>query len=82
MSLITPDLRGRADSIGVTGPVALRQHTEDLVRVLDALDIDKVTVCGMSMGGFVGVEFATSHPDRVSNLVLVDGVFRWRATTR
>jgi pimeloyl-ACP methyl ester carboxylesterase len=75
LSLITPDLRGRADSTGITGPFSLRQHSEDLLRVLDALEIDKATVCGMSMGGFVGVECATTHPDRVSNLVLVDGGF-------
>jgi pimeloyl-ACP methyl ester carboxylesterase len=32
-----------------------------------------VSVCGMSMGGFVGVALATAHPDRVRDVVLVDG---------
>jgi pimeloyl-ACP methyl ester carboxylesterase len=72
-SLVAPDLRGRADSFAVEGPSSIRQHAEDLVAVLDALGIERAHVCGMSMGGFVGVELAAAYPDRVSSLALVDG---------
>ncbi|GAA3988363.1 hypothetical protein GCM10022247_03500 [Allokutzneria multivorans] len=75
LSLIAPDLRGRGDSSDITGPFSLRQHTEDLLRVLDALQINEIIVCGMSMGGFLGVDLAVRHPDRVSELVLLDGGF-------
>ncbi|MGZ3148199.1 alpha/beta fold hydrolase [Lentzea chajnantorensis] len=71
-TLVAPDLRGRADSVALTGS-SLRQHTDDMVRVLDALELDAVTVCGMSMGAYVGVDLAVRHPDRVRALVLVDG---------
>jgi pimeloyl-ACP methyl ester carboxylesterase len=71
--LIAPDLRGRADSFAVTGTSSLMQHADDMVAVLDALALDKVHVCGMSMGGFVAVELAVRHPERIHNLVLVDG---------
>ena len=71
--LVAPDLRGRGDSIDVGGPSSVQQHADDLVAVLDALDLDAVPVLGMSMGGFVAVELATRHRDRVSSLVLVDG---------
>ncbi|ANZ35781.1 hypothetical protein BBK82_06465 [Lentzea guizhouensis] len=73
-TLVTPDLRGRADSVSLTGS-SLRQHTDDMVRVLDALELDAVTVCGMSMGAYVGLDLAVTHPDRVRALVLVDGGF-------
>ncbi|MDT8913406.1 alpha/beta hydrolase [Amycolatopsis sp. PS_44_ISF1] len=73
LSLVMPDLRGRAGSFAVRGRSSLRQHAEDLVRVLDALGLDTVDVCGMSMGGFVAVELATGRPDRVRSVVLVDG---------
>ena len=73
LSLVMPDLRGRGDSIGVPGPSSVTQHAEDLVRVLDHLGLDRVDVCGMSMGGFVSIALAADHPDRVRSLVLVDG---------
>jgi pimeloyl-ACP methyl ester carboxylesterase len=75
LSLIAPDLRGRGDSVGVTGPSSVARHAADLIAVLDHLGLDAVTVCGMSMGGFVAVELATAYPDRVKSLVLVDGGF-------
>src|ERR1700743_34989 len=75
LSLIAPDLRGRGDSVGVTGRSSVARHAADLIAVLDHLGLDAVPVCGMSMGGFVAVELATAYPDRVSSLVLVDGGF-------
>lgn len=73
LTLVAPDLRGRGDSVDVEGPSSLTQHAEDLDAVVDALDVDAVHVCGMSMGGFVAVEFAARFPSRVKSLVLVDG---------
>lgn len=73
-SLITPDLRGRGDSANLHGGTT-RQHADDMVRVLDALELSSVTVSGMSMGGYVAVDLAVRHPDRVRALVLVDGGF-------
>ena len=74
ISLVAPDLRGRGDSSSLTGGT-MRQHADDVVRVLDALDLASVTVTGMSMGGYVAVDLAVRYPDRVRALVLVDGGF-------
>jgi pimeloyl-ACP methyl ester carboxylesterase len=73
IALVAPDLRGRGRSVDVGGPSSVARHAEDMVAVLDALELDRVTVCGMSMGGFVAVALATVHPERVRDLVLVDG---------
>lgn len=75
LSLIAPDLRGRGDSIGVTGESSIARHAADMVAVLDHLGIGAAHVCGMSMGGFVAVELAASYPERVRSLILVDGGF-------
>jgi pimeloyl-ACP methyl ester carboxylesterase len=73
LTLVAPDLRGRGASVAVGGPSSLRRHAEDLLAVLDELHLERVVVCGMSMGGFAAVVLATTHPDRVRELVLVDG---------
>lgn len=73
LRLIAPDLRGRGASNEVAGAAGMAAHAEDMVAVLDALDIEHATVVGHSMGAFVAVVLAHLHPDRVSNLVLVDG---------
>ncbi len=73
LSLIAPDLRGRGDSVGVSGPSTPQRHADDLALLLDHLGLDRVPVVGMSMGGFVALHLARRHPDRVSSIVLVDG---------
>ncbi|KQU56732.1 alpha/beta hydrolase [Rhodococcus sp. Leaf278] len=73
LTLVAPDLRGRGDSVDVTGQSSLAQHADDLDAVMDALGLDAAHVCGMSMGGFVSVEFAARYPSRVKSLILVDG---------
>lgn len=73
LTLVAPDLRGRGDSLAVEGASSVRQHADDVLAVLDALGLEQVVVCGMSMGGFVAVDLAVRHPDRVRSLVLVDG---------
>lgn len=80
LSLIAPDLRGRGDSFTIEGPWGLRRHTDDVVAVLDALGLDSVVVCGMSMGGYIAVDLAVRHPDRVRSLVLLDGGFPMATT--
>ena len=75
LTLVAPDLRGRADSVDVTAPYNLARHADDLAVVLDALGLERVPVIGMSMGGFVALELHHRHPDRVASLVLVDGGF-------
>jgi pimeloyl-ACP methyl ester carboxylesterase len=75
LTLVAPDLRGRGDSVGVKGASSVRQHSDDLIAVLDSLQLDRVHVVGMSMGGFVAVDLADRYPGRVKSLVLVDGGF-------
>ena len=44
-------------------------HTVD---VLDALDLERMDVVGLSLGGWLAAELALRHPSRVNRLVLVD----------
>ncbi|MFI7492016.1 alpha/beta fold hydrolase [Micromonospora echinaurantiaca] len=72
-TLIAADLRGRAGSAGLPGPYGLVQHADDLVAIADHLNLDRVSIAGHSMGGFVAAVAAVRHPDRITSLLLVDG---------
>lgn len=43
---------------------------DDLVRVADLLELDRVALLGLSQGGPVAIAFANRFPDRVSHLIL------------
>jgi len=49
----------------------LRDMAADAVGLLDALDVDRAHVVGMSMGGMIGQQLAISFPERVASLVSV-----------
>jgi pimeloyl-ACP methyl ester carboxylesterase len=42
-----------------------------LGEVLDALSVDRASIVGTSLGGWLAVDFATRHPDRVERLALI-----------
>ena len=67
------DLRGRGDSRDVGGPYGMGVHADDMDAVLEHLQIEKATVIGHSMGGFVALAMLHRHPHRFERLVLVDG---------
>ncbi len=63
------DLRGFGESAAVEGvPFS---HADDLLALLDARGIARTALCGLSMGGGIALNFALSHPDRVSRLILI-----------
>jgi pimeloyl-ACP methyl ester carboxylesterase len=73
VTLVAPDLRGRAGSAHLPGPFGIASHARDLVAVLDARRLERAVLVGHSMGAFVAATAAAVEPARVSSLVLVDG---------
>ncbi len=47
-------------------------YAHELAGLLDSLNIEKVTVAGLSMGGYQAFEFWRLYPERTSSLVLCD----------
>ncbi|MFN0008591.1 MAG: alpha/beta fold hydrolase [Planctomycetota bacterium] len=62
------DVRGFGKSGPMTEPFS---HENDLRALLDALEIERATLVGLSLGGRIAIEFAVEHPERVEALVLV-----------
>ncbi|GFG51102.1 alpha/beta hydrolase [Mycolicibacterium agri] len=42
-----------------------------IAELLDALNLPRVAIVGLSLGGGIGIGFALNHPDRVSALVVI-----------
>jgi lipase len=78
--VFAPDLRGRGRSNRLPGPVGMARHAEDCAAVAEACGGSPMVVVGHSMGGFVATLLATSRPDLVRALVLVDGGLPFPAT--
>jgi len=53
------------------GDFSPQGYTEELIRLMDALKIEKAHICGLSFGGMVAQCMALDYPDRVQNLILV-----------
>jgi pimeloyl-ACP methyl ester carboxylesterase len=51
-------------------PYTIADMADDLAGVLDALDIRRTHLVGLSMGSMIGMEFALRHGDRLDRLVL------------
>ncbi len=71
--VIGPDLRG----FGAAKDQAVEEASmdllaDDLLRLLDDRELDRVVLGGLSLGGYVALAFMRRHADRVSGLVLLD----------
>jgi len=76
--VVALDLRGHGSS-GHADPPAYRavDHVADIVEVLATLGWRSPLVVGHSLGGYVGMNLAAAHPDRVGALVIVDTMTTW-----
>ena len=55
----------------VIAPYALRDMAADAIGLLDALEIDKAHVLGVSMGGGIVQEMAINHPGRLRTMTSI-----------
>jgi pimeloyl-ACP methyl ester carboxylesterase len=67
--LVATDLRGHGRST-YNGGISLDLAAEDILALIDALGVRKVSLCGVSLGGVEALVFAQRYPERVSGLVL------------
>ena len=64
------DHRGHGASPSPPGPYEIGDFGRDLVRLLDRLQLERVSFCGLSLGGMVGQWLGVHAPERVERLVL------------
>lgn len=70
--VIAFDIRGFGKSNTTIEKDSINIYAEDLIKLMDALHIEKAIVCGLSMGGYVLLNAVYNHPDRFDAIVLCD----------
>src|SRR5436305_1692783 len=66
------DTRGHGKTSVTPGDYTIEQLGRDVVGLLDALKIERVHVCGLSMGGMIGIWLGIHAPERLNRLVLAN----------
>jgi pimeloyl-ACP methyl ester carboxylesterase len=70
------DLRGFGQSVDNNAEPF--SHSDDLLGILNALNMECCDLIGVSMGGAIALNFALDYPGRVRNLVLISpGIVAW-----
>ncbi len=69
--VLAPDLRGFGnDGRPVAEVMTMEAYAADLKALLDERGVDRVVLCGLSMGGYVAMAFLDRWPERVAGLIL------------
>jgi pimeloyl-ACP methyl ester carboxylesterase len=70
--LLLPDLKGYGNTDYRFDRIFIEEQALDLALLLDALNIERVHLMGLSMGGQIIVEFARLFPHRTQSLIICD----------
>ncbi|HWZ97428.1 MAG TPA: 3-oxoadipate enol-lactonase [Candidatus Dormibacteraeota bacterium] len=68
--LLRYDTRGHGQSSITPGPYSIELLANDVLHLLDALRLDRVSFCGLSMGGQTGIWLGLYASHRLNKLVL------------
>lgn len=74
VNVYAPDLIGYGDSTYNVKHEEMKDWAIDLYYFLNALQLEKINLCGWSLGGQVCMDFAGLYPDLVKNLILIASV--------
>ena len=69
--MIRFDHRGHGGSPVPNGPYTIDELGGDVVTMLDRLGLARVSYCGLSIGGMVGLWLGINAPERIDRLILL-----------
>ncbi|MGV9003874.1 alpha/beta fold hydrolase [Flavobacterium sp.] len=70
--VIAVDIRGFGKSTDEKTHLTIDLFADDLIAIMDALNIKKAIICGLSMGGFIALNAIKRFPERFEALLLCD----------
>jgi 3-oxoadipate enol-lactonase len=71
LHVIRHDHRGHGRSPVPPGPYDIEDLGRDVLALLDALELERVSYCGLSIGGMVGMWLGANAPERIDRLILI-----------
>jgi 3-oxoadipate enol-lactonase len=71
--------RGHGSSPASPGPYSIAELARDALELLDGLGLERVSWCGLSLGGMVGMWIGARAPERLDALVLASTAARMPA---
>ena len=69
------DNRGAGKSSKPDYPYTMQMFADDTIGLMEALNIERAYIVGVSMGGFIAQQIAISYPEKVRGLVLISTHF-------
>lgn len=69
--VIVPDLIGHGKS-SKQDNITLSDWDNQIIDLLDFIDIERVSIIGVSMGGVIAQHFVVNHENRVKNIIISD----------
>jgi pimeloyl-ACP methyl ester carboxylesterase len=69
--VIAADSRGHGRSTDTNDPLSYSRMANDMIKLLDALGINRTDVVGWSDGGIIGLELGMNSPERIRRLVAI-----------
>lgn len=69
--IIAPDLRGHGSSDAPMGSYTIEQMADDVARLLETLGIERYTLLGHSMGGYVALSLLQRYSERLNGFGLI-----------
>lgn len=71
--VIVFDSRGIGNTTSGTEPYSIKLLAKDTSGLMDTLKIQNASILGYSLGTFTTQQFAITHPDKVSNIIIIAG---------
>lgn len=71
-AILRYDKRGHGLTDAPQGPYTIRNHSADLAGLLDTLEISGILLVGISVGGMIALDLASTHPNLIQALILCD----------
>ena len=71
LRIVRFDHRGHGRSPVPRGPYEIADLGRDVIELMDALEIERASYCGLSIGGMVGIWLGANAPERIERLVLI-----------